>query len=105
MTDYYAGEYRSAIARAKRVLVKAGFAWSRILGRYPNQKVIPGVVVHRVGVSDTVMLHIRDVDHAYTAEKRAARRELELRALKTLREAGLPFDDRGMLECGTRRRP
>ena len=30
----YQGEYRSAIAKAKRILLAAGFPWSKTTGRY-----------------------------------------------------------------------
>lgn len=99
----YPGEYRSAIARAKKVLVAAGFPWSTITGRYTpfnnTQKVTAGVTVRRIGCSETVSLHTRDRD-LYTAEASEDRRLMQALAIMTLREAGLPFDDRGWLACG-----
>jgi hypothetical protein len=108
VSNYYAGEYKSAITRAKRVLVAAGFPWSKTTGRYSafgsKQRTTAGVRVTRIGCSDTVALHVYD-DHAtYSDAARAKRRDLETRALATLRAGGLPFDDRGWLECGPRAR-
>ena len=103
---WYAGEHRSAIARAKRVLLAAGFSWSRTIGRYHpfanKQKTTPGVRVTRVGCSDTVALH---ASGGYSSEAaRLQRRGEEARALEVLRAAGLPFDSRGWLECGPKAR-
>lgn len=103
-TNLYAGEYQSAIARAKKVLLAAGFAWSTSTGRYhpfANTKVTtPGVRVTRIGCSDAVAVHA----YASGYGERESRRWTEALAIATLRDAGLPFDDRGWLECGPRAR-
>lgn len=95
----YAGEYRSAIARAKRVLAKAGIPWSVTTGRYQPffnpQKTTKGVRVTRIGVSETVHMSAWGFTHSVEES-----RDLERRALEALRTAGLPFDDRGWLACG-----
>ncbi len=100
---WYAGEYTSAIARAKRVLLAAGFAWSRSTGQYhpfaDTKITTAGVRVTRIGCSDTIAIHVYDSNSMGEAA-RLARRELNARALAALRAAGLPFDDRGWLECG-----
>lgn len=101
---WYPGEYRSAIARARRILLKAGFSWSQTKGRYSpyggTQYTTKGLRVTRVGCSDAVALHVWGDNYA----KREERRELLAGALQVLREAGMPFDDRGWLECGRKAR-
>lgn len=98
----YAGDYKSAIARAKRVLLKAGFAWSHTTGHYTpfdnTQKTTDGVKVTRIGVSETIALHVQS--KRFTDAARDAARDLAQRALEALRAAGMPFDDRGWLACG-----
>lgn len=93
----YDGDHKSAIARAKRALLRAGIAWSRITGRYSpyggNQTVTPGVKVTRVGYSRAVALQVVGLDG------RVERQELEQRALAVLRADGLEFDARGFLYC------
>lgn len=103
MTNHhYDGEYTSALARCRRVLKKAGLPLYKCEGRYEpfgaEQKRTPGVWVGRVGVSSSIAIHAWL--GRYPAE--GAVRELEARALTVLREAGLPFDDRGWLECRRR---
>lgn len=104
MQDHsYAGEFKSAINRAKKVLVAAGFPWSVTSGRYQpffnEQKTSDGVRVTRVGCSETIAIHIHDGNKMGEAA-RADRRLMEALAIATLREAGMPFDDRGWLACG-----
>lgn len=83
----YAGTCRSAIARAKRILVKAGIDWS-------SSGYTPGVGVVRMGVCSKVLLH------AHTGYLSAQeRQDLQNRALATLRAAGMQFDDQYMLSC------
>lgn len=98
----YPGEYRSAIARAKRVLLAAGLPWSVTTGRYHpfanEQKTTNGVRVTRIGCSSTISLHVWG-NHYSNPESRAADRALMQKALEVLRADGLPFDDRGWLEC------
>lgn len=100
----YKGEVKSAIARAKRVLLAAGFPWSKTTGRYhpfaSTQKTTHGVKVTRVGCSNEVALHVRWRDYESGTEARSERHLIEALAVATLREAGLPFDDRGWLKCG-----
>lgn len=104
-TNYYLGEYRSAIARAKRALVAAGLPWSKTTGRYSpyfsQQRTTFGLRVTRIGCSDTIALN------AY-GDRRismlAAQQELQAKGLEVLRAAGLPFDDRGWLVCGAEAR-
>jgi hypothetical protein len=100
VSNIYLGEHTSAIARAKKVLLAAGFPWSTKKGRYQpffnTQVVTPGVTITRVGYSDTVAVHVREG----RVLNREDRRWIEVLAIATLREAGLPFDDRGWLECG-----
>ena len=93
MDQYYKGLYTSAIARAKRVLMAADIPWSTYTGRYPNHSVSPGIKVARVGCSDKVCIH--------ACGRVPGPRELERQAVEVLRAAGLPFDDRGWLECRT----
>jgi hypothetical protein len=93
----YAGNYRSAIARAKRILLAAGFDWSVTTGRYrafggPSQRTSAGVRVQRIGCSDSIAVHV------YGAP-RGDNRPTEERAVAALRAGGLPFDARGWLEC------
>lgn len=102
-TPRYAGQYRSAIARAKRILLAAGFEWSRTIGRYSpfanTQRTTPGVTITRVGCSDTVAIHSHVDGWEHSEAARVAAREMTQRAIAVLRAAGLPFDDRGWLEC------
>ena len=95
----YEGTYQAAIARAKRTLIKASFEWSVTRGRYHpfanTQTTTQGVRVTRVGCSSTIALHA----WGYTYEPREVSQALETKAIETLRAAGLPFDDRGYLEC------
>ncbi len=104
---WYAGEFQSAIARAKKVLLAAGFQWSVSGGRYQpygSTKITSyGVRVTRVGCSDSITLHVYD-SNSTSDQARDARRNLRASALDALRAAGLPFDDRGFLECGPRAR-
>lgn len=97
----YSGTHRSAIARAKRILTGAGMRWSRTTGRYSpfggTQKTTHGVRVTRIGCSACIALHVYDGGDVLWG--REARREIHARALEILREGGLPFDDRGWLEC------
>ena len=91
---------RSAIARSKRVLLAAGFPWSVITGRYSaygnTQKVTTGIHVWRVGVSKTVSVNWRGEIFSTDFDSRTLRVAL---AVSALRDAGLPYDDRGWLEC------
>jgi hypothetical protein len=100
--NLYAGEFKSAIARAKRALVAAGLPWSVTTGRYSpyfnEQKTTRGLRVTRLGCSDTVTVNVWG-DYAIGAAGNE-RRDLLAKALEVLRAAGLPFDDRGWLECG-----
>lgn len=97
----YPGEYRSGIARAKKILLKAGFEWSRTTGHYSpfasTQHISDGVKVTRVGVSGSITIHVH-MRHWKREEAFALKR----RAIEALRAGGLPFDDRGWLECKNR---
>ncbi len=100
MTQHtYQGDYKSAIARAKRILLAAGFPWSKTTGRYSpfadTKRTSHGVRVTRVGCSTTIALH------AYLGRyaERGHTKLIEACAIATLREGGLPFDDRGFLDC------
>lgn len=99
----YTGDYRSAIARAKKVLVAAGFPWSVKKGRYTpyfnQQTVSKGVKVTRIGCSESIAIHVSGYWTASEGD-RSTNRWIEALAIATLREAGLPFDDRGWLACG-----
>lgn len=106
------GEYRSAIARAKKVLLAAGFEWSRTTGRYSpyggSQHTTMGAKVTRAGCSDFVSVSVH-VNTAYgrdfsPAAKRAAHFEYQRSVIEALRAGGMPFDDRGWLECGPKAR-
>jgi hypothetical protein len=100
-------EYKSAIAKAKKILVAAGIPWSKSTGRYSpfSQTKITthGVKVHRIGCSDSIALHVYNGERTSEAA-RNERRELEAKAIQILRDAGMPFDDRGWLHCGSRAR-
>lgn len=105
----YAGDYRSGIARAKRILLAAGFAWSKTTGRYEpfrsTKVTTKGVKVTRLGCSSTIVLHVHDGRDGYSYNNeavRAERRDMERRAIDALRAGGLPFDDRGWLDCNVR---
>lgn len=99
----YEGTYQSAIARAKKVLTAAGFPWSVTTGRYhpfaSTKRSTDGVKVSRVGCSETIALHVRVERWAHVADF-SGHHLIEGLAIATLREAGLPFDDRGWLACG-----
>lgn len=102
----YQGSYTSAIARARRIILAAGMSWAKKHGRYEpfcnHQTWTPGVRVTRIGVSDAVSLSVvlRASGQEYGGDaERRERLEIEARALAILREAGLPFDHRGWLEC------
>lgn len=105
MTSHrYAGLFRSGIVRAKKVLIAAGFPWSTTTGRYHpfanEQRTTNGVKVTRVGCSGTIAIHVHS--HAWTHGNTGAREDIcwiQALAIATLREAGMPFDDRGWLEC------
>ena len=100
----YPGEFKSAIAKAKKILVAAGFPWSVTTGRYQpyfNEQVTTrGVRVSRVGCSESIALHVYGYTHDISEERKQERRMMEALAIATLREAGMPFDDRGWLACG-----
>lgn len=95
----FQGEVASALARCRRTLKAAGFELSQKIGRYhpfeSTQTLTHGVRVTRVGCSSTIALHGHLGRYAKSEDIRA----LEARALEALRAAGLPFDDRGWLEC------
>jgi len=97
--NVYPGTWKSGIARCKKVLLAAGFVWSTTTGRYTpfnnQQKTTRGVRVTRVGCSKTVAVHAR----GYEFRPRDDARWVEALAIATLREAGLPMDDRGWMEC------
>jgi hypothetical protein len=99
----YPGSYKSAIARAKKVLLAAGFPWSVIKGRYSpyynTQTVTSGIVVKRVGFSKKISVHFRDSRAAYSESVFQEGLLIKALAIATLREAGLPFQDNGFLEC------
>lgn len=88
--------YKSAIAKAKRILTRAGFPWGRIEGRYTpfdnQQRVVPGIFVSRVGCSGTIAL-------AWRGERPPGPVRAERVAIDVLRAANMPFDDRGFLAC------
>ena len=88
----YKGDYKSAIARAKRILLAAGFVWSKTTGRYPNSKTSNGVCVVRIGHGLRLVFVFPIIQ--VPGETRAA----TTRATEALRAGGLPFDDRGWLE-------
>ena len=96
----YQGEYRSAIAKAKRILLAAGFTLSKTTGRYHpfarTQKTTHGVKVTRIGCSETISMYMHMGEHY---DRDVMRSETAL-ALKALRDGGMPFDDRGWLACG-----
>lgn len=97
----YPGQYLSAIARAKKVLLKAGFPWSKTVGRYSpfgGQRVSRGVRVQRIGLSETVAVHV--YGYSYYRSEDEEGRLVHALAIATLRDAGMPFDDRGWLACG-----
>lgn len=90
----YAGNYKSGIVRAKKILITAGFPWSKTTGRYHpfanTQTTSNGVRVTRVGCSGTIALHVRAIVDA---------KLIETLAIVALRDAGLNFDERGWLDC------
>lgn len=89
--------YRSGIARAKKILIAAGFPWSVTSGRYSpfaqTQTTTRGVRVTRVGRSGTISVHV------YREENRDTWRWMNALAVATLQDAGMPFDERGWLTC------
>ena len=95
----YVGHFRSAIARAKRALLKAGIPWSVTTGRYTpfdsQQVTTYGVRVWRVGCSTNISASVHGGSHKPREEIHA----LAAKARDVLRAAGLPFDDRGWLHC------
>ena len=106
--NVYLGEYRSAIARAKKLLIAAGLPWSTTTGRYTpffnRQHTTYGLRITRVGVSDSIALHVWGDNASISDEAKAKRKALQARALEVLRAGGLPFDDRGWLDCGRKAR-
>lgn len=100
----YPGTYQAAIARAKRVLIAAGFPWSKTSGRYSpftNEQVTTlGMRVTRIGCSTSVSVSVHGWSRLpFTSELKERMHFMQKWAVITLREAGLPFDDRGWLEC------
>lgn len=99
----YAGEFQSAINRAKKTLINAGFSWSVTSGRYQpffnEQTTSNGIRVTRIGCSETIAIHIHDGNKMGEAA-RDNRCMMEALAIACLRDAGMPFDDRGWLACG-----
>lgn len=93
-------EWKSGIAKAKRILVNAGFPWSVTTGRYSpfggTQKTTPGIRVTRIGCSESISVSAWGM----TRRNRDASNWMEALAIATLRQAGMPFDDRGWLACG-----
>ena len=98
----YDGTYQSAIARAKRILLRSGFTWSVTTGRYAPygnaQKTTKGIRVTRVGCSSTIAVDARGYYTGF-AHELAEGRELKKKAIETLRAEGMAFDDRGWLDC------
>lgn len=98
----YSGNFKSGIVRAKKALIAAGFPWSVTTGRYHpfanEQRTTSGVRVTRLGCSGTITISVYD-GNRMGSEARDTRRWVEALAIATLREAGMPFDDRGWLEC------
>lgn len=105
-TPKYAGTWKSAIARAKKVLVAAGFPWSVTAGRYTpffnRQTTTKGVRVTRVGCSDTVSMSVWGYVHSTSEADREIVRWMQALAIQAMREAGLPVDDRGWIDCAVR---
>lgn len=97
----YKGEFNSAIARAKKILLAAGFPWSKTIGRYSafsdTRYTTVGVKVARIGCSETIAIHTHASRYGFDRE---GTRLIQACAIATLREAGMPFDDRGWLACG-----
>lgn len=100
----YKGEVRSALRRCRKVLRSAGIALSKTSGRYEpfcNKQIITrGIVITRIGVSATIAVSARLGRPRFggNAELRETR-QMESEALTALRAAGLPFDERGWMEC------
>lgn len=104
MADHrYAGQFRSGIIRAKKILLAAGFPWSVTTGRYypygNEQRTSAGVRVQRIGCSSTISVNVYDGVRHYGPSASEDRRWMLALAVQALRDAGLPFDDRGWLEC------
>lgn len=82
------------------MLLAAGFPWSVTTGRYQpycnTQRTTFGVRVTRIGISESVSVNVWGGEH----HPRDTTRLMEALAIATLREAGMPFDDRGWLACG-----
>jgi hypothetical protein len=100
----YEGSVRSALARIRRELKRAGYEMGRTEGRYhpfaSTQKVYPGMTAHRVGVSRWIAVdYSRPYDVYESAEAKAERHRFEKEAFEFLRSKGLPLDERGWLEC------
>lgn len=96
----YDGSCQACIARCKKVLKAAGFAWGTIKGRYSpfdnQQRVTKGIRAHRVGCSNNVAVGAIGYTHSDGYEEA---RMMETLAIVTLRDAGLPIDDRGWIVC------
>lgn len=91
----YEGSVKSALSRARKILRAAGFPMGKVVGRYHpfmrTQTIEEGITVHRVGCSRNVAVG------AYTTSHMRHPRERE--AIETLRNAGMPFDEKGWLAC------
>ena len=100
-TDIYRGSVRSALARCRRELVKAGFTLGKVHGRYEpfgtRREVTEGPNVSRVGCSDSIALIW--VKRGETRSDLMLSNEMMHHARVALRKAGLPFDTRGWLNC------
>lgn len=93
---------RYVASRMRGILRAAGFPMHRKEGRYRpfgnQQKVFPGMLVSRVGVSKTVAVSYSGDWHA-TGSQREANKATEARAFELLRSEGYPLDDRGWIQC------
>lgn len=102
----YKGHINSARARVRNIIKLMGYPIGRIEGRYhpygPEQTVIEGFRVSRVGCSRTLHVYYQISTARMGIESDASkqqRKNLEHLVWDELRKAGLPFDEKGYMDC------
>lgn len=98
-TNIYPGQVSSALKRVRKILRDAGYSLGKVTGPYSpfgnTQTSHEGPNASRVGCSRWISLHWTH-SSPYCRKKRS---QWMPEILALLREAGLPFDDKGWLEC------
>ena len=99
----YRGHLKSALARVRRELKKLDLPLGKVEGRYSpygnEQKITAGLKAHQVGCSRTISVYFLHMHWHETDQQRDARKQVLRSAIEALRAVGLPFDDKGYMDC------